>query len=46
MRVTQSLGLCDGSVVESPPAGQELGIQPLGQEDHLAEEKACSSILA
>ena len=40
MRVNQSLGLHDGSVVKNLPAGQDTGIQSLGQEDHLAEGKA------
>lgn len=39
MQVSQSLGLSDGLVIKDP-AGQEMGIQSLGQEDHLAEEKA------
>lgn len=39
MQVSQSLGLSDGLVIKDP-TGQEMGIQSLGQEDHLAEEKA------
>lgn len=39
MQASQSWGLPNGLVIENP-ARQEMGIQSLGQEDHLAEEKA------
>ena len=37
------MGFPGGSVVEHPPAMQEMGVQSLGQEDPLEKEMATHS---
>lgn len=46
MQVSQSLGLSSDGLVIKDPRRQEMGIQSLGQEDHLAVKRLCSSTLA